>query len=637
MEKITPKGCTSHYARIIRNAVLFVSLVVVAGTKSPCHMLQDAVKAGTYRPFCPIQTGASCCSQDLDEILALRFERFGVNVTNHPECAQILQSFLCHECYPLGTASKASAAPSSTALPYLCEGEACEAVYSACRDVRLAGVGASTSLRGQGVLGEEFPTLQAFTKGVCKPASSPECMKSFARGDSLDLSWHPSLQTQLKKAAKELEPAGASNLRRSLASTPGLCFERLTTNAYITLWGHPVNSNYVVVANQAGLLNIASVGAVGSKTGLREVKTYLNLTARVLDKGERGFLSFAFHPNFKVNGRLFVSYICDGNVHADCQGPCMCTPANGCTLGELKATCNGNTIIAEYNVRNPSRVSSVPSLKETRRLFTYGRPYTNHNGGDIFFGLNGYLYITSGDGGYFGDPFNMSQNGKTFLGKILRVDVDNIPKGRAYGIPGTNPYQNVSGIRPEVYALGLRNPWRCSVDTTLGTLICGDVGQDKVEEVDIILSGHNYGWHFFEGTTVYLNGAPAHPIGGSFTKPIFEYSHPNVDITGIPKGGNAITGGFVYRAARNSCLKGKYIYGDSGGGEMYVGTIYPSRGSSPSTVAVPYKCAPTSPVADCRFPLGAWGFGTDGNQELYATSYSGVYRVTNGALCGYSC
>ena len=180
------------------------------------------------------------------------------------------------------------------------------------------------------------------------------------------------------------------------------------------------------------------------------------------------------------------------------QSPCACNPASDCQLGGYYgASCHSNTIVAEYRAAPPYQLSSdQPSdfsilkeaadysasmhvgPREVNRIIGIGRPFPEHNGGHIFFGVDGYLYYASGDGGNDGDPYDFAQRGNNLLGKILRVDVDGSPaEGRNYGIPPRNPFVGVAGVYPEIYALGLRNPWRCDQDAVTGTIVCGDVGQ----------------------------------------------------------------------------------------------------------------------------------------------------------------
>ncbi len=207
--------------------------------------------------------------------------------------------------------------------------------------------------------------------------------------------------------------------------------------------------------------------------------------------------------------------------------------------------------IAEFSVTldpDSADVNSERSLLELRQ------PYSNHNGGQVSFGPDGYLYIGLGDGGSGGDPDGNGQNPKTLLGSILRIDVDTTSVNFNYGIPSDNPFAgNKEGLREEIWAFGLRNPWRFSFDYTTGLLYAADVGQNKYEEVDVIIKGGNYGWNIMEGFHCFSPSSGCDTTG--LIMPILEYDHNE---------GYSITGGYVYRGSTTALanLKGAYIYGD---------------------------------------------------------------------------
>jgi glucose/arabinose dehydrogenase len=247
---------------------------------------------------------------------------------------------------------------------------------------------------------------------------------------------------------------------------------------------------------------------------------FLDIGDRVgSDGSERGLLGFAFHPHYHENGYFFVNY----------------------------TNKDGNTVIARFKVSaDPDRADSGSGVK----LLEVDQPYANHNGGVVAFGSDGYLYLGLGDGGSGGDPHGNGQSTKTLLGKILRIDVDH---GEPYTVPPENPFVNGGG-RPEVWAYGLRNPWRFSFDRLNGEMYIGDVGQNQWEEIDFIQAGTsggvNFGWNYFEGDHPY-SGQPAAQL--DLTWPVAEYSHAD---------GCAVTGGIVYRGAQLPAWNGIYIYGD---------------------------------------------------------------------------
>ena len=242
---------------------------------------------------------------------------------------------------------------------------------------------------------------------------------------------------------------------------------------------------------------------------------------------EQGLLGLAFHPDFSHSGLFFVNYIDQ----------------------------NGNTVIARFHVSSddPNRTDPASEVD----LLHVAQPYENHNGGGLAFGPDGYLYIGLGDGGSAGDPMGNGQNVQTRLGKILRIDVDH---GDPYAIPPDNPFAKSGGL-PEIWAYGLRNPWRFSFDRLTGDMFIADVGQDAWEEVDMIPTGTpggmNFGWSYFEGMHSY-KGQP--PANGSFIQPVYEYSHSE---------GCSISGGYVYRGQTMPEWQGVYFFGDYCSGNIW--------------------------------------------------------------------
>jgi len=270
------------------------------------------------------------------------------------------------------------------------------------------------------------------------------------------------------------------------------------------------------VVNQRGLIHIIS------SEGIVNPQPFLNISARIVYGGERGLLGLAFHPQYKTNGYFFVNYIGKGD----------------------------STHISRFKVNagNPNLADAQTEFK----IMTIAQPFSNHNGGDLSFGPDGYLYIGLGDGGSGGDPGNRSQNPKQLLGKMLRIDVDN---GNPYSIPATNPFYGSTTVLPEIWALGLRNPWRFSFDRLTGDLWIADVGQNAVEEVNFqpaaSKGGENYGWRCYEGNQTY-NSAGCDP-NTRFTFPAYAYPQDQEC---------SVTGGYVYRGSANSAFYGKYFFTD---------------------------------------------------------------------------
>lgn len=306
--------------------------------------------------------------------------------------------------------------------------------------------------------------------------------------------------------------------------TSAAAFPALKFSSPVDLVQAPGDSSRFYVVEQQGTIRTFENAA-----NVSSAPAFLDITRKVTSGGERGLLGLAFHPQYKSNGFLFVNYT---------------------TSNPLK------TVIARYKA-NPATNQADPASEVV--LFTFNQPYSNHNGGSLQFGKDGFLYIATGDGGSGGDPQNYAQNLQSHLGKILRVDVDATTKGN-YGIPADNPFiSNGQAALPEIYAYGLRNPWRISFDMENARLFAGDVGQNEREEIDLIVKGGNYGWRLKEGTKCY--NPASNCAGENLIEPIHDYVQGNGD--------RSITGGYVYRGKAIPSLAGKYIYGDYVSGRIW--------------------------------------------------------------------
>lgn len=284
-------------------------------------------------------------------------------------------------------------------------------------------------------------------------------------------------------------------------------------------------TNRVFVIEQEGKIRVFENDANTATAG-----TYLDIRNKVASGGEMGLLGLAFHPDFKQNGFFYINY----------------------TKNNPR-----ETIVSRFKASS-ANASQVDPASEVI-LFRFAQPYSNHNGGKVLFGPDGFLYVSTGDGGSGGDPQNNGQNKSSWLGKILRVDVNSTQKGH-YGIPSDNPFKgNNKGYREEIFAYGLRNPWRISFDDE-GRLWAGDVGQNKIEEVDIITKGGNYGWRVKEANADF-NAKDNTVNEAELIPPVYQYSHSNGDIS--------ITGGVVYRGSANPALRGKYIFADYASGRIW--------------------------------------------------------------------
>ena len=349
-------------------------------------------------------------------------------------------------------------------------------------------------------------------------------------------------------------------------------FPHLSFSSPVFLTSAGDSTDRIFVVEQAGRIKVFQ-----NSSSTQTSKTFLDITDRVTSGGETGLLGLAFHPDFKNNGYFYVDY----------------TTTNPLT-----------TRISRFQVT--SNPDSADKNSEAVLLY-FTQPYTNHNGGWIGFGPNdGYLYIGTGDGGSGGDPQNNAQNITKYLGKILRIDIDNQDADLNYAIPPDNPFVDSTGsVLKEIYAWGLRNPWRDSFDPETGWLWTADVGQSSWEEIDIIQNGKNYGWRCYEGNHEYNTSLCNYP---EYIYPIWEYNHSS--------GRCSITGGYVYHGQNVPELEGKYIYADYCASTIWALTY---DGSNPATNET-LLTAPASVVS----------FGVDEHQELYVVTQSpdSIYKFT---------
>jgi len=324
----------------------------------------------------------------------------------------------------------------------------------------------------------------------------------------------------------------------------------------------------LLVVTQPGIIRpITTAGTPG--------RPWLDIRGRVGSAGvEQGLLGLAFAPDFVRSGRFYVNYT---NTH-------------------------GDTRVVEFRTRpNASRVNP----RTARLVLAQPQPTPNHNGGNLQFGPDGMLYVGLGDGGPQKDPDNAGSNMGTWLAKNLRIDVAHRSPGKAYAIPRGNPFVGTAGARPEIWALGLRNPWRFSFDRVTGDMWIGDVGQNAVEEVDHAsagVGGLDFGWSRREGTDD-LKGGPRSPTE---TDPVAEYRHVS--------DGCSVTGGYVLRSGRVPALEGQYVYGDWCSGKVWA---IPANGRGPSHEI-------TRQIG--RTP-GLTSFGEDRAGNVYLVTSSAVKRI----------
>lgn len=354
----------------------------------------------------------------------------------------------------------------------------------------------------------------------------------------------------------------------------------LALNLFASGFNRPVNIKHagddrLFVVEQDGIIKILN------SDGTTESTNFIDIDSRVGSNGnEQGLLGLAFHPDYAINGYFFVYYTNN----------------------------SGNTVISRF-----SRIGTNPEIADPNSeliILTFSQPFSNHNGGELHFGPDGYLYISSGDGGSGGDPFNNSQNLNSLLGKLLRIDVNNATASNPYAIPADNPFLGNAGAREEIWAYGLRNAWKFSFDSLNDDLWIADVGQNAREEINRVAAtdaGLNYGWRCYEGNSTYdTSGCPP---SSTLTFPVAQYTHSG--------GRCSITGGYVYRGTSYPNLVGKYFFGDVCTQE--IGYLTFDNGSWTAT----YESFSGNWVA----------FGEDIDGELYASSLNGsIYTVTDTLL-----
>jgi glucose/arabinose dehydrogenase len=355
----------------------------------------------------------------------------------------------------------------------------------------------------------------------------------------------------------------------------------------------PGDNDRLFVLEQKGIIKII-------KNGKTVRKPYADLRNKVHNPitpgDERGLLGLAFHANYQNNGFVYINYS-DKNDH---------------------------TIVSRFRVASdPDRLDT----KSEKVLIKLKQPFSNHNGGHMEFGPDGYLYISVGDGGKWGDPYNNAQNLGNLFGKILRIDVDT---GDPYAIPDDNPFINNEDAKDEIWLYGLRNVWRFSFDWGKGDVYLGDVGQDLWEEIDFVAAenagGQNFGWRVMEGNHCYNPKEDCEPTG---VLPIFEYPNdanymkiltgmdePNVD-------GCSVTGGYVYRGSTISELQGTYFFADYCSGNIW--TFKEKNGKATEF----QNRTEEINLGGGGFTNYISSFGEDNNGELYIVDYNGIiFKLT---------
>ncbi|XP_054913195.1 HHIP-like protein 2 [Poeciliopsis prolifica] len=510
------RGATEIIFSSIITIIISVTLsatIQPASAHPQCLDFEPPFKPQWHLEFCSQYEQFGCCDQRMDNVIAERYWDVieQLETAGYDLCEDTLKEIMCQECSPYAAHLYDAEDPYTPIrdLPGLCF-DYCSQFHSKCRHV-----------------------LRYLTDNQLLLDTSGRDMTTFC--SLVDLSDQDYCYPRVLKS-----PDLNSNLGQVVEDPRG-CLQVCLTEVANSL-RNPVlmlhsgdDTHRMFIAEQLGFV------WVYLRDGSRLERPFLDMSGEVLTTpwlgDERGFLGMAFHPKYRRNGRFFIYYSIQVNGKLD-----------KIRISEMKVS------EGDMNVADPYSERVILEIEE---------PAANHNGGQLLFGQDGHLYIFTGDGGKAGDPFGKygnAQNRSSLLGKVLRIDVDGSgPVGKAYQIPPDNPFSRDPDARPEVFAYGVRNMWRCSVDrgdpvsgSGRGRIFCGDVGQNRYEEVDIIVKGGNYGWRAKEGFECYdiklCQNASLNDI-----LPIFAYSHHV---------GKSVTGGYVYRGCESPNLNGLYIFGD---------------------------------------------------------------------------
>lgn len=648
-------------ARVLASTLLFCSLLLLFDPSFSYPLCIDStapVTPNTTLKFCSYN-GSTCCNSTEDLLLQKQFQAMNIS---DPGCASFMKSILCARCDPF-SAELFTVDFRPRPVPVLCNSTVssnssqsrqattnfCSNVWDTCQNVSFSNSPFAPSLKGQAGL----PINSSVSKLTEYWQSQTDFCNAFG-GESMEGS-----------VCFDGQPV---TLNKTVTPSPpsGLCLEKIGNGSYLAMVPHPDGSNRAFFSNQEGKIWLATIPeqGAGGILGLDESSPFIDLTDEVYFDTEFGMMGIAFHPNFTQNGRFFASFNCDKSKWSGCTGRCSCNSDVDCDPSKLATTkgaqpCQYQSVVTEYSANGTSNnISSATSAKpiEVRRIFTMGLPFTSHHGGQILFGPeDGYLYFMMGDGGGTGDPYNFAQNKKSLLGKVMRLDVNNIPSTEEinrlgywgnYSIPQDNPYKLDPELQPEIWAYGLRNPWRCSFDSERPSyFMCADVGQDQYEEVDLITKNGNYGWRNYEGP---LSFNPPETLGTNTSAssispivPVMGYTHSDIN---KKEGSASITGGYFYRSKTDPCMYGRYLFADLYASFLWAGKENPEDSGNFTQNVIPFSCASDSPIKCTSVPgssLPALGyifsFGEDNRKDVFVLASSGVYRVVRPSRCSYTC
>ncbi|KAM7251603.1 hypothetical protein ACFE04_023486 [Oxalis oulophora] len=565
--------------------------------------LNDTLKFCSY-------TGKTCCNSTDDYQLQKQFQSMNISDS---ACSNLVKSVLCAKCDPF-SAELYTVASTIRSVPLLCnstvsvdstqsnvqaKNDFCSDLWDTCENVSITNSPFAPSLQGQGGV-----TVSSNTTELADLWQSESDFCNAFGGDSNDDSvCYDGVPVSLTSAKNSTPPSG-------------LCLEKIGNGSYLNMVPHPDGSNRAFFSNQPGKIWLATIPGEGTGGVLEidESSPFVDLTDEVHFDTQFGMMGMAFHPNFAQNGRFFASFNCDKVKWPGCTGRCSCNSDVKCDPSKLKPDngvqpCQYQTVIAEYTANSTSSGPSnatTANPTEVRRVFTMGLPFTSNHGGQILFGpADGYLYYMMGDGGGQDDPYNFAQNKKSLLGKIMRLDVDNMPSELIYHF----------------------------------------LQWDTYEEVDVITKGGNYGWRVYEGPYSFdPETSPGGNTSVASISPIFPamgYTHSDVN---KKEGSASITGGYFYRSQTDPCMYGSYLYADLYASALWAGSENPENSGNFTTNEIPFTCASDSPI-QCSSVSGSslpalgyiFSFGEDNQKDVYLLASSGVYRVVRPSRCSYTC
>ncbi|XP_033627370.1 HHIP-like protein 2 isoform X1 [Asterias rubens] len=476
-------------------------------------------KADDKPQFCTLYNTFGCCTVSMDSEIEKEFNRIASEYNSmsgaSPNCLEFLKDILCQPCSPYAAHlyDAEGSQERTRQYPGLCL-EYCTEFHQSCSDIIPLIINDPILLQA----------AQNSTADFCAKMAIPDvdyCFPDVLNNEDL-IEW-------------------ADDAESGSGLSQCLCLEEFANGLRNPLLAIHANdsTHRLFIAEQIGVISVF----LENRTRLEEPFLDIRETVLTSDRrgDERGLLGAAFHPNSAENDKFYVFYSTGDN-------------------SDQKVRISEFTILPDD--RNKVNASSEKVILEV------DEPYANHNGGQLLFGLDGYLYVTIGDGGAAGDPQDNGLDKSTLLGKILRIDVNHETDGMPYSIPPDNPFINANGAaRPEIYAYGVRNMWRCAEDRGdretgygKGRIFCGDVGQNAFEEIDIIVNGGNYGWRAKEGFSCYSDSQCTDEWLENEVLPIHAYPHTV---------GKSVTGGFVYRGCQSPNLNGRYIYGDFVNGRLF--------------------------------------------------------------------